>query len=346
MMGILFYNNHTSDSPLLSRSSSFLPPKTEDPGQLDKILSEFISTNENGSPLAVIVVRRTVHNDLDEADKLPTGATQHGGSISMSWTPIYTKTTLDKRVDVANSQTRNNPLVQMIRGIGGSNEDKTNPTLTHSPRSENEERCWSFGNWPQIEKFLITNFGVDSRACSFCFSPSNCSLAPSVTNNQSNTTSMCHIVRITDTISVMAVQGVSQLTKQRQVSSLKESLANVAMQISPENIFSVSSVLQAKATISTSNKNANERVENAKNQRVSEKSALWSETGWSDLQRKKVLHSLGLTSKHSPVVSAPLKSPYVRRQMSRMRQRKKKEAKNPLNTGHLNMFLGPVSHLI
>ena len=348
MMKIIFDNN-ANESPLLSRSPS-LPkqkaPKTEESGQLEQLLSEFILTNESGPPLAAIVVHRTVQSDRDEeVDSLPVVAAQ----TTMSWTPLYMKSTLDKsKADTANAQTRNNPLVQMIKdNFGGSNEEKTNSSAI----AADSERggSWPFVDWPQIEKSLTTHSGMNARTYYICNSPTKHTPAPSVANNQSRATSnasKCHIVRITDAISIIAVQGASHRTKQRQVTSLEESLAKLAMRIRPENILSVRSVLEAKTSVApSSNKNVNERGENSKKE-AHEISALWSGTGWSDVQHKKVLHSLGLRSKHSPVVSAPLKSPYVRRQISKMRQRKKKK-RNTLNTGHLNLFLGPeLMHLI
>ena len=85
MMKIIFDNN-ANESPLLSRSPS-LPkqkaPKSEESGQLEQLLSEFILTNESGPPLAVIVVHRTVQSDRDEeVDSLPVVAAQ----TTMSWT--------------------------------------------------------------------------------------------------------------------------------------------------------------------------------------------------------------------------------------------------------------------
>jgi len=314
MMKIIFDNN-ANQSPLLSRSPSLIKhkaPKTEESGQLEQLLSEFILMNESGPPLAVIIVHRTVQNERDdEVDSLPVGA----GQISMTWTPLYMKSTLDKsKAGIANAQTRSNPLVQMIKdNFGGSNEDKTNSNAVQQSDSE-REGSWPFADWPQIEKSLTTHSGMNARTYNICSSPTKQAPTPSVTSSSkalTNAISKCHIVRITDTISIIAVQGASHRTKQRQVSSLEESLAILANRCRPENIFSASSVLQAKTSITPrSNKSTNERGENSK-KRAPEISALWSGAGWSDVQRKKVLHSLGLRSKHSPVVSAPLKSPYA-----------------------------------
>jgi len=343
MMKIIFHNN-ANQSQLLSRSPSLLKhkaTKSEESGQLEQLLSEFILMNESGTPLAVIVVHRNVQNERDEeVDSMPVG----GGQIPMSWTPLYMKSSLDKSMaDTANAQTRNNPLVKMIKdNFGGSSEDKTNSkAILQSDRKI--EGSWPFVDWHQIERSLTTHSGMNATTYNICSTPAK------HTHRMSNATSKCHIVCITDSISIIAVQG-SHRTKQRQVSSEKEfkldSLAKLAMRIRPENIFSASYVLQAKTSVTPrSNKSANERGENTK-KRVPEISALWSGTGgWSDVQRQRVLHSLGLRGKHSPVISAPLKSPYVRRQISRMRQRKKKK-RNSLNTGHLIFFLGELSHLI
>jgi len=349
MMKIIFDNN-ANESPLLSRSPSLLKhkaQKSEEAGQLEQIFSEFMLMNESGPPLAVIVVHRNAQNEREEEnDSLPVGAA-HSLGIPMSWTPLYMKSTLDKsRADTASAQTRNNPLVQMIRNnFGGLNENKTNSNTIQQSDSE-REISWPFADWSQIEKKLTTHSGMNVRTYNICSSPNKHTPSPSNANKaMPNATSKCHIVRITDAISIIAVQGASPRTRPRQVSTLEESLAKLALRFLPENIFSASSVLQAKTSVAPrSSKNANERGENSKKR--PEVSALWNGTGWSDVQRKQVLHSLGLRSKHSPVVSAPLKSPYVRRQMSRMRQRKKKK-RNSLNTGHLIMFLGPeLSHLI
>lgn len=344
MMKVIFDNN-ANESPLLSRSPSLLKhraQKSEEAGQLEQIFSEFVLANESGPPLAVIVVHRNTQNDLEEeVVSLPVGATHT--AISMSWSPLYMKSTLDKsRADAASAPTKN-LLVQMIRdNFGGSNEIKTNSNTIQQSDSES----WPFADWPQIEKNLTAHTGMNARTYNMYSSPNK--HTPSLTgkNKQSkarpNATSKCHIVRITESISIVAVQGSSARTKPRLLSNLEESLSNLALQFRPENIISASSVLLAKSSVAP--RFNTERGENSKKR--PEVSALWSGAGWSDLHRKQVLHSLGLRSKHSPVVSAPLKSPYVRRQMSRMRQRKKKK-RNSLNTGHLLMFLGPeLSHLI
>lgn len=347
MMKVIFDNN-ANESPLLSRSPSLLKhraQKSEEAGQLEQIFSEFVLANECGPPLAVIVVRRKTQNDREEeVENLPVGATH--SAISMSWSPLYMKSTLDKsRADTASAPT-NNLLVQMIRdNFGGSNENKTNSNTIQQSDSE-REISWPFADWQQIEKNLTAHTGMNARTYDMYSSPNKRTPSLKGKNNQSkarpNATAKCHIVRITETLSIVAVQGSSPRTKPRQVSNLEESLSKLALRFRPENIISASSVLLAKTSVAP--RFNNERGEHSKKR--PEVSALWSAAGWSDVQRKQVLHSLGLRSKHSPVVSAPLKSPYVRRQMSRMRQRKKKK-KNSLNTGHLLMFLGPeLSHLI
>lgn len=348
MMKVVFDNN-ANESPLLSRSPSLLKhraQKSEEAGQVEQIFSEFVLINESGPPLAVIVVRRNAQNDHEEVESLPVGATH--SIISMSWSPLYMKSTLDKnRADTASAQT-NNLLVQMIRdNFGGSNVNKTNSDTIQQSDSEREV-SWPFADWPQIEKNLTAHTGMNARTYNMHSSHNKHTPSLSVKNNQSkakarsDATSKCHIVHITETISIVAVQGASPRTKPRQVSNLEESLSKLALRFRPENIFSAGSVLLAKTSVAP--RFNNERGENLKKR--PEISALWSVAVWSDVQRKQVLHSLGLRSKHSPVVSAPLKSPYVRRQMSRMRQRKKKK-RNSLNTGHLLMFLGPeLSHLI
>lgn len=343
MMKIIFDNN-SNESPLLSRSPSLHKNKPlkslEESGQVDLLLSEFIGANDNGGSLAIIVVHRAAQNDHDEKEESSIGATKTAKSVSVSWTPLYMKSTLDRsRVD-ASAQTRNNPLVQMIIGISGSSEGKVNSTAGLQQVDNEKERSWPFDDWPRIEKNLTTHSEMNSRTYSVTSSPTRSNPSTKLSNDPSNATSQYHIIRITNTISILAVaQGAHH--------TLEESLIKLGLHLMPENIFNVSSILQTKASIAASKKNANERGgDKSKKQQVLENSALWSETGWSDVQRKKVLHSLGLRSKHSPVVSAPLKSPYVRRQISRMRQRKKK-ARNPLNSGHLAMFLGPeLSHLI
>ena len=346
IMKIIFDNN-ANESPLLSRSPSLLKHKTqksEEAGQMDHIFSEFVLSNESGPPLAVMVVHRNAQNEHEEEefDSLPVGA-MNSSIIPVSWSPLYIKSTLDKsKADTASvAPTRNNPLVQMIKNNFVSNEDKTNPNTIQQSNNEREV-SWPFANWPEIEKKLTAHSGMNARTYNICNSSSSPSVKNNLSKERSNATSKCHIVRITEVISIIAVQGVSPRAKPRQVSNLEESLAMLARRFRPENIFNASSVLLAKASVAPgSSKNANERGENSKKR--PEISALWSGAGWSDVQRKQVLHSLGLRSKNSP--SAPLKSPYVRRQMSRMRHRKKK--KNSLNTGHLIMFLGPeLSHLI
>lgn len=342
MMKVIFDNN-ANESPLLSRSPSLLKhraQKSEESGQLEQVFSEFVLINESGPPLAVIVVRRNAQNEREEEVESLSAGAMHS-AISMSWSPLYMKSTLDKsRAGTASAQT-NNLLVQMIRdNFGGSNENRTN-----SNTIQQSDSGWPFADWPQIEKNLTAHTGMHARTYNMYSSPNKHTPSLSVKNNKSkarsNATSKCHIVRVTETISIVAVQGVSPRTKPRQVSTLEESLFKLALRFRPENIVSASSVLLAKTSVAP--RFNNERGENSKKR--PEISALWS-GAWSDIQRKQVLHSLGLRSKHSPVVSAPLKSPYVRRQMSRMRQRKKKK-RNSLNTGHLLMFLGPeLSHLI
>lgn len=345
MMKIIF-DNKSNDSPLLCRSPSLHKNKPlkslEESGQVDLLLSEFIGANYYGGSLAIIVVHRAAQSDHDENLESSIGATKTADSVSMSWTPLYMKSTLDRSRMDASAQTRNNPLVQMIIGISGSNEGKVNSTAGLQQADNERERSWPFVDWPQIEKILTMHLGMNSRTYNVTSSPTRSNPSTRLSNNPSNaTTSQYQIVRITNTISIVAVAQGEHHT------SLEESLIKLGLHLMPENIFNASSILQTKASIAASKKNANERGgDKSKKHQVLENSALWSDTGWSDVQRKKVLHSLGLRSKHSPVVSAPLKSPYVRRQISRMRQRKKK-VRNPLNSGHLAMFLGPeLSHLI
>ena len=339
MVKIIFYNN-TNDSPLLSRSPSFLQHKankSEEAGHMEKVFNDFIVMNENGPPLAVIVVHKCAQNECDEeVDSSPSGAPD---PIKISWTPLYIKSTLDKnRTGATNAQT--NPLVQMIKdNFGSPNEDKVPKAVQRSDSEREANWPFTFMDWSQIEKKLTTHAENKTRTYNVSSSPikrttSELQKSTKPTISKSNRISKCHIIRITEAISIIAVQGSSHRTKERLVSSLENSLDKLAFRFRPENIFSAITALQAKTSITPrSNQDDN-----------STKSALWSGIGWSDIQRKQVLHSLGLL--HSPAVSAPLKSPYVRRQMSRMRQRKKKKKKNSLNNGHLAFFLGELSHLI
>ena len=171
-------------------------------------------------------------------------------------------------------------------------------------------------------------------------------------HTKSKVKSHVHISPITGTLFFIVIQSIGdpKHVKKRTVSDEDISLfmSSMVSKICPDNLFTTNSILDAKfemATMHTKSTTAAGGGERAPSQSRAKldnqlPESLWSDTGW-ESQRKKILNTLGIRHNNSPI-TAPLKSPYIKRQIGRSggRQRKKK-VKSSFNDGHLDFFLGP-----
>jgi len=230
---------------------------------------------------------------------------------------------------------------------------------------------WPFDHWADIERVLskhcMATETTELVKHDTALSDTRASISNNDINgkiqrrtsitNQSKVISHCYISSISEKICLVVIQGVGHAKRHRASDDdIEQFMQKILPKLSPENLLSIKIVMGLKFELfegqekqqqsEQSNISASSPNDNGTN--VPNTTSLWSETGWSDDQRKKILQSLGLRRKHSPVM-APLKSPYVKRQIrGRLggRQRKKR-LKNSINHGHLDFFLGPeLSHLL
>ncbi len=142
----------------------------------------------------------------------------------------------------------------------------------------------------------------------------------------------CHISSVSESLCLVVIQGVGSSRWQSSSDiAIHHFLRNTAPKLCVENLLSADVVIQLKGEIF---------AVDSKQLRGSNKVqpiSLWSESVWSASQQKEVLHSLGLRKNHSPVL-APLRSPYVKRQIQKLGRQKQKEK---MSRGHFDFFLGP-----
>ena len=158
--------------------------------------------------------------------------------------------------------------------------------------------------------------------------------------NRSRVISHCHISSITDSICLLVIQKEGPAKKHKASGDeIQQFMQMMVSKICPENLLNIKVVMRLKSELSHAEDSMSEYSKISRsnnNNNIPATTSLWSDSVWSDAQRKKILHSLGLRRKHSPVM-APLKSPYVRRSGKRQ---KKKKIQNSINLGHLDFFLG------
>mmetsp|Transcript_22217 Transcript_22217/g.41951 ORF Transcript_22217/g.41951 Transcript_22217/m.41951 type:complete len:286 (+) Transcript_22217:2-859(+) len=221
---------------------------------------------------------------------------------------------------------------------------------------------WPFNEWSQIEKALTkqsssTETTDVEKHCIETFDAktfvSNNDIngkiqRQSSTSKQSRVLSHCHVSSITDSICLIVIQGVGNVKRQRALDDdILLFMRTMVCKLCPENLLSIKIVMRLKSDLLDVQENGLPQPrEDSKTSTPADNNnmpttSLWSDSSWSDSQRKKVLHSLGLRQKDSPVM-APLKSPYVRRQISgKLGRHRKKKMKNSINHAHLDFFLGP-----
>ena len=141
-----------------------------------------------------------------------------------------------------------------------------------------------------------------------------------------------HATSITDSICLVAIQGPSGHKRQHRVSDddIQNFLQTIRSKICPENLFDINVVVRLRSKLFAT-KNDDKQMD----RRVPVSQSLWSESAWSSDKQKKILQNV-LRRKNSPVM-APLKSPYLKRQI----RHRRKSTKTSINHGHLDLFLGP-----
>ncbi|KAL7545094.1 hypothetical protein ACHAWF_008532, partial [Thalassiosira exigua] len=308
------------------------------------LFAEFLGRNANGASLAVVVARRQ-QDKSDLTQKAPHATDE--GSIEIPtapiWEPLYINS---NNIAGGNSDVSQRSGPNFARMIGRETVAKASCENTAGTEDRGSDTSWPKNKWRKVEEMLAKHIteSCDDRAVV------SHHVAGGTTQRASSEAILnCHISSITDSICFIVVQEVGQ-AKRNRVSNddILLFMRTMAPKLRPENLLSIDIVTRIKPDLPDGGKELpkNVSIAPASNQDTPT-SSLWSESGWSDAQRKKILHSLGLRRKNSPVM-APLKSPYVHRQISRKfgRHRRKKSKNNVMNHGHLDLFLGPeLSHL-
>ncbi len=382
----------------------------------DKLSSDFISSNKNGTPLAVVVVRklssligdcgRRENDGTTESEEenigvqrclwdilyLNSSSTSSNNKSKLEANPrrrsITPPNLLQKMINNQVSQihhdqdiSNNWPMSEwtQIESVLKDFSEDTDPILLSGKSlkypihfHDNEERKKFFGSTseetrssdPSLEALSINPKSSSSPSSISANFTSLTSLAgaaiPGNTRNSSSSKTLSstptryknkvkayvHIAPISDDIALLVVQSTGDPRQNRKRSEINDDdismfLESISYQLSPQNLFSSYALLKAKNN-ATSDQNRSTRMMGEEKRNVGGSPihdtpvSLWSESGW---ESKKVLNKLGIRKSSSPIM-APLKSPYIRRQLSNSRQRKKK-TKTSMNHGHLDFFLGP-----
>ena len=205
---------------------------------------------------------------------------------------------------------------------------KTTLTTTHPSRRDTlTKRRWPHSHWEDVEK-VLTKHSLSG------------STDPLKYNNiPSSFITSCHISSITDSVCLIVIQGIDHHAKRQRTSDddIKLIMRRIHSELSPQNILSVKSVIHVKSELLNSRDVDKQKGGHSSNNKIVPTQSLWSDTAVSEEQRKKILQN-ALRKKNSPVIAAPLKSPYIKR---KLRQNRKKTRKNSINNGHLDLFLGP-----
>lgn len=305
---------------------------------MNSLIAEFVDKHASGESLAVILARKEGRDILKHAQQ-DGGIEEQGQDQPTSWVPIYVKSNLrdvkaigaheENHDSIFKRRNQGQNFVRMIRenfSIDNESVDKMNDSKKNDANQAKKEvartATWPFNEWGQIEKLQTKHSSTKLTTY-----PSSYSIG----------LSHCHISSITDSICLSLIQSVSHAKRNRARASddeIQQFMQDIVLKLCPDSILGINDVLHIKSSVLK----VDEKISN--HPKIEQRTtSLWSDSGWSDMQRKKVLHSLGLRQKNSPVM-APLKSPYVKRQLKSGKRRKKKP-KNPLNHGHLDLFLGP-----
>lgn len=197
---------------------------------------------------------------------------------------------------------------------------------TSNGPSDRHETVWPFNHWAHIDELL----GKHSISEDI-FDPMKYSIDSAVVGDIRGA-EYCHLSSVSNVLCLVVVQGVGSANWQRSTdNAIHQFLRTATPKLCAENIFSLDVVIRLKSEIFA--------VNESKSQRGSDKAqpiSLWSESGWSTSQQKEALHALGLRRKHSPIL-APLRSPYVKRQIRNLGQQRQKKMSN---RGHFVFFLG------
>jgi len=205
---------------------------------------------------------------------------------------------------------------------------KTTLTTTNPSGRSIKKRSWPLNHWEDVEKALTKHSRSGLK-----------STDPLKYNLPSSFITSCHISSITDSICLIVIQGVDHHTKRQRTSDddIKLIMRRIHSELSPQNILNVKSVIRLKSELLCSRDANKLKSDHSPKDKIVSTQSLWSDTAVSEQQRKKILQN-ALRKKNSPVITAPLKSPYVKR---KLRKNRKKTSKNSINSGHLDLFLGP-----
>lgn len=280
------------------------------------MIAEFIRSNSIGLPHAVVVAQKIgrLKGTLSPEEQKSREGGKNITPNNSRWKPLYIASSLNN-------------------GRGGS--------------TERENSSWPLNQWVQIQDLLsehcssVTTMDPVQYILESAIDTREIRGATSLSTSRKE---YCHVSSVSDSICLIVIEGVG--SSKRQTSSHKGVqlfLQQIVPKLCPENILSLDNVMRLKAqTFAATDKQPREVNVTVKDK--VQPISLWSESDWSSTHRKEILHSLGLRRKHSPDI-APLKSPYVSRQISKLGPQRKK--KNRISRGHIDFFLGPeLSHLI
>ena len=204
---------------------------------------------------------------------------------------------------------------------------------------------WPSSLWNQIEQKLNEHSKIETPRKTYKIDSKNDSKDHKGKNDSKltipyigkkpnpGTSSICHVVTVTKTMSLVVMKGPDGGRKQKVTDDEISQFIDASIPLLlPSNIFNTDGVFRAKTLMQLKNSNDTHHLPFTALKGYS----LWDGLEWSEhKQKQKLLNMLGLRkSTNSPVI-APLKSPYIKN----LRRRRKK-AKSTMNHGHLALFLG------
>ena len=221
---------------------------------------------------------------------------------------------------------------QKPSGDVNNSDSKWNPLYVSSPLYNSSEGPVE-KKWAQIDDLLSKHCSSVKTSYPLKYSIESVVSGENRGANLSpNRKEYCHISSVSESLCLFVIQGVgSSKWQSSSDDAINRFLRNTAPKLCVENLLSADVVIQLKSEILAVN--SNQLRGSDKIQPIS----LWSESGWSASQQKEVLHSLGIRKNHSPVL-APLRSPYVKRQIRNLGHQRQKKT---MNRGHFDFFLGP-----
>ena len=317
----------------LSNKSGGGKPKAID---FNLLFAEFVTRHRISAPLAVVICR------ADERQK--EGDKEKGHTESaLRWEPIYTKLNFEddefmpKQRGQGLQSNQNLPTDCEI----GVNQSGANVGTTHKAKQ------WPFNEWLGIEK-VLTEHLVDHCSVPDSTKPAKHYIeSVGVKKSVQASTSMhsevvlhCHVSLITDSICLLVIQGINTKRHRKSDDDIALFMETMVSKLRPESILSLQVAMRLKSDMTSVWDSPSDPSETLASTDNVLRTSLWSESGWSDAGPKSVLHSMGLQRKDSPVM-APLKSPYVKKQISGRRRQRKKRTKDPINHAHILYFLGP-----